>query len=147
MIAVKPVKGFDFKIFKSREEYRNILAKDNLILASDRELIAHFNKNNTQFIKLKNDLIAKGIRKSKSGTNSMKNINESNKLLTALLLNRVAFDSEYSEQNLDFVIGGTTDNLVGYLYVPNKKDLPVMDPSGYIMIKEIGDGWYLYKTT
>ena len=48
---------------------------------------------------------------------------------------------------INFLIGGMVDNSVGYIYVKDKKDLPEMNPSRIIMIREIGNGWYIYKTT
>ena len=39
------------------------------------------------------------------------------------------------------------DNTVGYLYVHDRENLPKMNPSRIIMIREIGSGWYLFKTT
>jgi hypothetical protein len=48
---------------------------------------------------------------------------------------------------INFLIGGMLDNTVGYLYVKDKNDLPEMNSDSVIMIREIGDGWYIYKTT
>ena len=39
------------------------------------------------------------------------------------------------------------DNSVGYLYCKNPDDVPLMSDNGYIMIRDLGNGWYLYKTT
>jgi hypothetical protein len=39
------------------------------------------------------------------------------------------------------------DNTVGYFYEPDKTKIPEINPSEIIMIREIGDGWYMYKTT
>ena len=48
---------------------------------------------------------------------------------------------------LDFSIGGMVDNTVGYLFVNDKKDLPAMSDNRVNMLREIGDGWYIYKTS
>ena len=48
---------------------------------------------------------------------------------------------------IDFSIGGMIDNSVGYFYCKDKNKLPEMSDNRYIMIKHLGDGWYLYKTT
>lgn len=42
---------------------------------------------------------------------------------------------------------GQLDNSVGFIYVKDKKDLPEMNPGRIIMIREITNGWYIYKTT
>jgi hypothetical protein len=65
-----------------------------------------------------------------------------------LFISSVSYgDYELGGGCLVFSIGGMMDNTVGFLYVKDKKHLPKMDDSGVIMIREIGDGWYLYKTT
>ncbi|GAB4050004.1 hypothetical protein [Spirosoma litoris] len=33
------------------------------------------------------------------------------------------------------------------VYIANKKNLPAMSADLIIMLREIGDGWYVYKTT
>jgi hypothetical protein len=49
--------------------------------------------------------------------------------------------------NIEIVIGGFMDNFVGYMFVPEGKSPPPIDRSGYIMIDQIADHWYLFKTT
>ena len=46
-----------------------------------------------------------------------------------------------------FTIGGILDDTGGYLYVEDNKDLPKIEKSKFIMIREIGNGWYFFKTT
>ena len=53
----------------------------------------------------------------------------------------------YRNECLDFSIGGMLDNTVGYFYVKDKEGLPEMNLRDMIMVREIEDGWYLYKTT
>ncbi|MDO5045324.1 hypothetical protein [Campylobacter sp.] len=45
------------------------------------------------------------------------------------------------------VIGGMVDNVVGFLRAENKDDVPLMNPSRFIMIEKIAPKWYLFKTT
>ncbi|WP_297988985.1 hypothetical protein [uncultured Campylobacter sp.] len=45
------------------------------------------------------------------------------------------------------LIGGVTDNSVGFLRVQDEADLPQMSPSEFIMIEKIAPNWYLFKTT
>lgn len=137
----------DSRMFKTKEEYQFTLANTELTLASDRKLIEHFNNNKQAFENLKNDLIAKGIMSTTDGIKEMKNIDDIKKQINDLFLSGVRPDGESSIKNLNFLIGGILDNTVGYLYVKDKKDLPTMSPGRFIMIQEIGDGWYLYKTT
>ena len=48
---------------------------------------------------------------------------------------------------LDFQIGGIIDNTVGYYFFLHEEDVPEMTPGRMIMLRDLGDGWYLYKTT
>jgi hypothetical protein len=48
---------------------------------------------------------------------------------------------------LEFIIGGVTDNTVGLFYQPNAQQVPAMSPDRIIVIKPLGNGWYLFKTT
>lgn len=49
--------------------------------------------------------------------------------------------------NFMLLIGGITDNSVGFLRVQDEADLPQMSPSEFIMIEKIALNWYLFKTT
>ncbi len=134
------------KEFQSKQDYLDMIGNAKLTLAFDTRLISHFNENKQAFEKLKDELLARGIMK----TNSLKNMRDTGDLNTRvkrLLLSGVHTDGEGAGKYLNFLIGGVTDNSVGYLYIKNKKDVPQMSPSDFIMVREIGNGWYLYKTT
>jgi hypothetical protein len=137
----------DRRMFKSREEYQYLLGNTKLTLSSDKDLIAHFNKNKDQFEKIKNQLIAKGIFKSTSRLRNIKGGANITKELRRLFIAGVHSNIEETEGSLDFLIGGIIDNAVGYLYIKDEKDVPEMSPSHFIMIRKLGNGWYLYKTT
>jgi hypothetical protein len=49
--------------------------------------------------------------------------------------------------NVEIIIGGFIDNSVGYMFVPDGKSPPAIDRASYIMIEQIADHWYLFKTT
>jgi hypothetical protein len=134
------------KPFKSQRDYKNMEGNMKLTLASDNELIAHFTKNKQAFESLKNELLAKGIMET-SGLKEMNNADNLDEKVKGLFLSNVDTDGEGTNKYLNFLIGGVIDNSVGYLYIKNKKNVPQMSPSNFIMVREIGDGWYLYKTT
>ncbi|XOV93194.1 MAG: hypothetical protein ACFHWX_00500 [Bacteroidota bacterium] len=137
-----------FALFKTREEYEYTLGNARLTLASDKELIDHFKKNELDFEKLKDDLIANGIMSIKSGLQDMADADRFRKRLNKLLLNTVGPDVfNGSSNNLNFNIGGMVDNTVGYLFIADKEKVPKMNPNSIIMIRELGNGWYLFKTT
>ncbi|MFC7667499.1 hypothetical protein ACFQT0_08950 [Hymenobacter humi] len=68
-------------------------------------------------------------------------------LLRKLFLGRVTRRETGCESCLELVIGGKVTSTVGLLYQPKPALLPAMDPNGLIVLKPLGDGWYLYKTT
>ena len=68
-------------------------------------------------------------------------------LLRQLYLGRVTRRATACGSCLEFVIGGKTDSTVGLLYQPKAALLPAMQPDGLIVLRPLGDGWYLCKTT
>lgn len=44
-------------------------------------------------------------------------------------------------------LGGVLDNSVGYMYQPDPKKVPPVSAGYFILIRPLGNGWYLYKTT
>jgi hypothetical protein len=46
-----------------------------------------------------------------------------------------------------YLIGGVLDNTVGYLYQPDPTKVPQVSAGYFILIRPIGNGWYLFKTT
>lgn len=134
----------DHRPFKTKKEYIYQWRNTGLTLASDSELVAYFRQHKPEFEKLKTILEARGLYKSAGGVIQMPAAADLMDQVKALYLNNV---SPIGASALNFNIGGIIDNTVGYLYVKDKKDLPKMSPDDYIMIMEIGDGWYLYKTT
>ena len=68
-------------------------------------------------------------------------------LLRKLYLGRVTRRATGCASCLEFVIGGKINSTVGLLYQPEPSQLPAMHPDRLIVLKPLGDGWYLYKTT
>jgi hypothetical protein len=70
-----------------------------------------------------------------------------NALLQSLYISRLTRRDTGCGTCLEFLIGGLVDNTVGLLYQPDATAVPPMHPDRIIVIKPIGNGWYLYKTT
>lgn len=47
---------------------------------------------------------------------------------------------------VEVIIGGITDNTVGFLYLPLGPPPPI-DPGDYIWVESLGNDWYLFRTT
>lgn len=137
----------DFAMFTSREDYNFQLGNVKLTLELDDNIAKHFMTNQAEFERLKN-LSLKQLEKEKlDGKRSLKLIENLKDEYQKLFISYVSTGGYELGNCINFLIGGMVDNFVGYIYVKDKKDLPEMNPNRLIMIREIGNGWYIYKTT
>ena len=134
-------------MFTSREDYEFQLGNIKLTLDLDANIINHFLENKAEFERIK-DLAFREIVDKKLGVDKSTKLVESSKpQLKKLYISSVSSGGHEFGQCLNFLIGGMIDNSVGYIFVKDKKDLPEMSSQRIIMLREIGDGWYIYKTT
>lgn len=135
-------------MFRSKDEYRFLLENSKLTLALDDDIVKHFETHRLEFDKLR-DLALEELSNTKVNDQQItKLLADQEESCKKILVAEVSFGDYLVGGNcLSFHIGGMIDNTVGYLYVKDKKDLPQMNPSRVIMLRKIGDGWYLYKTT
>jgi len=130
------------RIFKSREDFDFQLENANIILSFDDDIIAFFEKNKNDFENLKNKIIELKTQN--------KDVNIYEELKSEIRKLRLHSLSSYElscKECLIFSFGGILDNTVGYFYLEDKNKLPIPNNDSIIMIREIGNGWYLYKTT
>lgn len=108
---------------------RDELANMNLLLASDATLKAYFLKNRADFEKLRLETARSGVGKK-------------------ALERKLALDSVIVGEKgaVDFIIGGVTDNTVGFGYSPRDK-LPPIDPGEKIWVERLAPRWFLFRTT
>lgn len=134
-------------IFKSRQEYEFELGNAKLTLELDENIEKHFLKNQAEFERIKN-LALKQLKTEKvDEEKSLKLVEKNKEEYRKLYISSVSTGGYELGNVISFLIGGMVDNSVGYIYVKDKKDLPEMNSDRIIMIKEIGNGWYIYKTT
>lgn len=127
-----------------KEDFQYQLENIKLTLEFDDNTIMHFNENKEKFETLKNEV----INFRKDTTHNQKNINfEFQVKLNKLYLGKLSNYQLLCEECIKFTIGGMIDNTVGYFYLSDERKLPKMNPSRVIMIREIGNGWYIFKTT
>lgn len=125
------------------EQEKNDLANLKLILASDKDLKAWFSENHTALDQLYN------LVKSKAGKDQFYIRAEDQQfpeVAAALKKLHLTGMSIEPNGNVEMVIGGVTDNVVGFIYSPSRNP-PTMSPSSYIWVEEVADGWYLFRTT
>ena len=136
-----------FSLFTSREEFEFELGNATLIIALDDNIIKHFVANEAEFERLKNLALTQLENEKVVDERSIQLIENLKADYRKLFISSVSAGDYELGNCINFLIGGMLDNTVGYIYVKNKKDLPEMNPSSIIMIREIGNGWYMYKTT
>ena len=119
---------------------------------ADADIIEHFNEHRADFNKVvelvqarqyfppKADVLALGEQAANADP-------AVNALLQSLYISRITRRDTGCGTCLEFLIGGLVENTVGFLYQPDASAVPAMHPDRIIVIKPIGNGWYLYKTT
>lgn len=140
-------KNDDNALFRSREDYYYELGNARLTLALDDTIKQHFLDNYMAFEQLR-DLVIKDQDTIKSTSRKGQEKLLGQKTACHKLFIKAVYSKNYNTTVLiDFFIGGMIDNTVGYFYTNDKNSLPEMSSRNYIMIREIREGWYIYKTT
>lgn len=123
-------------------EEKYLFENSKLTLASDKELQQWFLKNESSLNKISFLLKNAGKYTTVNAERNSKQFPEVRKLLKKLNLGTVNVEENGS---IKFVIGGITDNTVGFIYT--NKQPPEISPSFYIWIEEVSPKWYLFRTT
>ncbi|CAK9254278.1 unnamed protein product [Sphagnum jensenii] len=138
--------GLDGYLFFKKEGIWK-LGNAKLTLASDEAIIAHFNTHKVDFEQLRHKVLDR-LQSTKPESRDTLNIaSEVKPDLRRLLIQSVHTGQNGCEECMEFLIGGVLDNTVGYYYFTDKKYVPAMSPDRLIMLREIGHGWYVFKTT
>jgi hypothetical protein len=139
-VSKKVKKNSDFSFITSIDDFRFQLGNSKLVIETDQGIINHLLKNKSEFERLKDSALNE-VKHSKIEPNNL--IKKLAPDYRKLFISSVSYRNECP----DFSIGGMLDNTVGYFYVKDKEGLPEMNLRDMIMVREIEDGWYLYKTT
>lgn len=135
-------------MFKSKEDYDFELGNAKLTLELDENLKKHFLTNQAEFERIKNIALLEFETKTLTGERKIKLVENLKSDYRKLFISSVSYgDYEVGGNCLSFLVGGMLDNTVGYIFIKEKRNLPEMNPRRVIMLKEIGEGWYIYKTT
>ena len=120
--------------------------------SADADIAAHFASNRVDFQKLLR-LVQSGNYfaparpiSTPTGEQAANADPAVHALLRQLFLAQVTRRETNCASCLEFVIGGKVSSTVGLLYQPTAALLPAMDPDRLIVLKPLGEGWYLYKT-
>lgn len=124
----------------------------HLWTAADADIKAYFNLHRTDFQELVR-LVQAGKFLTGTSTNNHAGEQAANadpiihRRLQQLFITRVGNSNTDCESCVDFLIAGMVDNTVGLLYAPKPASLPAMSPNQLIVLRPLGEGWYLYKTS
>ncbi|QJX46409.1 hypothetical protein HMJ29_05450 [Hymenobacter taeanensis] len=129
-----------------------MLGNIQLWIGSDANISQHFTRNQAAFQRAVQFIQAHRYFTAAPDSANIEEqaINEDKELqaiLRPLYITRISQEYLDCGSCLQFIIGGVTDNTVGLLYQPNAQQVPPMSPDRVIVIKPLGNGWYLFKTT
>ncbi len=122
---------------EEKEELGNL----ELLLASDETLREWFGRNAAGMNKIYE--LTRGQKSGYLSENDPKSA-EIRKQLKSLHFSGVV--EIHPEGNVEFVIGGVTDNTLGFLYSPTNQP-PKIRANSYIWMEEVAPKWFLFRTT
>ncbi|GAB3232321.1 hypothetical protein GCM10027346_19500 [Hymenobacter seoulensis] len=130
-------------------DHQFMLGNIQLWIGPDADIIRHFERNKSSFERAVQLIKTRGYFSGKAASPEpdLSKDTELQAVLRPLYISRVTQRNLGCTSCLEFVIGGMVDNAVGLLYQPNIAAVPAMTPDHVIMLKPLGNGWYLYKTT
>lgn len=136
------------EMYESKEDFKYQLENIKLTLEFDDNIIKHFNENKVKFEKLKSKILTFKLNLKNKDFDKPYDLNEIFKIdLRELYLGKLKKYDLICDECIELIIGGMIDNTVGYFYLADKTKLPILNPSRIIMIREIENGWYMFKTT
>ena len=119
----------------------NECANMELLLSSDKVLRDWFRQHATAMSKL-----YEAAKVMKSGDFSSADNPQYAELKRQLLALHFSLAEMKENGNVEFVIGGVTDNTVGFLYSPTDQP-PRISSNQYIWVEGVAPRWYLFRTT
>lgn len=125
------------------EEERALFENYRLTLAPDKELKAWFAANSGTLDELCALLRARGNGRAAGVSRGDEKFPDAAALLRRLNLSAARVEAD---GDVEIVIGGVTDNTVGFINSPSQSP-PKISPSSYIWVEEVAAGWYLFRTT
>lgn len=131
------------KLFTTREQYSYIKRIYDLGNRSDDDLIGHFTKLKSEFNTLKNEFIK--FRTLQSDYTRFQSNQKFKDDFSRLTLSEIDEYLPFTRNTIAFVICRMENNAVGYFYTDKGNPVTVIDPGGMLFLREIGEGWYLFK--
>lgn len=133
----------EYRLFTSQEQFDYIKSIYSLGMKSDDEIIQHFKGLKPKFLALKNDFL-KFKKTNLEYSDSEKSLKFGN-AYEKLTLSEIDEFLPFTRNTIAFVICRNQNSAVGYFYTEKTNEITIIDPGGMLFIREIGDGWYLFK--
>ncbi|GAA4348977.1 hypothetical protein GCM10023185_05400 [Hymenobacter saemangeumensis] len=153
LTTLPPADIADYNLKHPDADHAFTVGNLRLWAAPDADIAAHFERNRADFEQVLRLVQAGPYFKGAPGRLAPTDeaaVNENptvHALLRKLFLGQVSRRETGCSSCVEFIIGGKQRSTVGLLYEPNAAALPSMSPVRIIMLKPLGQGWYLYKTT
>lgn len=152
LTAMPPAEVAQYNLKHPDADHAFTIGNLRLWTAADAEIAAHFARNRADFqkaiylIKAAHYFAAPAdtSRADERAANANPAIHE---VLQRLYISRVWQRDTGCGTCIEFLIGGRLSSTVGLFYEPNAAAVPAMDARRIIVIRPLGDGWYLYKTS
>lgn len=136
----------DFWLFRNEDEYTYRLGNARLVMATDTEMIRHFRNHESSFNGLKEPALKKLAELKAEESLATDLIPDKKSEYNKLFIVDVQRGTHGNTGNcVLFVISSTLSNEQGYLYAPTPNDVPYNNPNSFILVRPLGNGWYLYK--
>jgi hypothetical protein len=113
----------------------------------DTTLATYFYEHRAAFAKLEKYRAKKYPLKADDSVYVNVMLNKKIRKQTDKLLIRDIIVDKHAPGTVLYLIGGVLDNSVGYMYQPDPAKVPAVTAGYFILIRPLGNGWYLYKTT
>ncbi|MDT3741215.1 MAG: hypothetical protein RO257_17140 [Candidatus Kapabacteria bacterium] len=123
------------------------IKRNKLLLSSDDEIADYFRSNYEKFNEIAEYIIKNDFINHEKGLDFANSDSFVKQKLDSLLIDRIVPAEEGNVFEAGFLIGGILDNTAGYFYQPDTLKVPPINKLLYIIIKPLGNGWYMYKTT
>lgn len=136
---------YKFGSFSSINEFEFMVGNSKLMLASIAELEQHFFNNEQAFERLKTLAILKFKEDNQDQQSSIISMDQYTADYQELFITSVYTGGYYWKNVINFSFGGAINDYVGFMYVEDKKHIPELNPNNIFMIKELGNGWYIYR--
>lgn len=115
--------------------------------APDTNLATHFYQHKAAFTKLETYRAKKYPLKAGDSVYVDVMVNKKIRKQADKLLIRNIIVDKHAPGAVLYLIGGLLDNTAGYMYQPDPAKVPPVTAGYFILVRPLGNGWYLYKTT